>query len=390
MKRYHELLNKGIAHGVGRWLPGRAAGSTSDLRFYPAVRQLTLDLAATAFLGVPLGPEANAINRTFVEMLTAASGLVRVPIPGSTMWKGVRGRARLGQLIGREIPKRRQSQDGSLFSELCRATKEDGALLTDQEIIDHMSFLLLAAHDTATSTSTTLVNQLARHPDWQQRLREEFLSLDLPAGALLPYERLDELPLLEMAYKETLRLAPPVPMLPRKAVRDFEFMGHRIPAGTMVAVSPLFTHLMPDLWPEPERFDPLRFTDEAVRARHKYAWVPYGGGAHMCIGLHFSYMLIKTLFYHLLTNARVSVAPGYAPRWQVFPYSKPLDGLNVTFERIAPSRTSAGTIAAGTAKRASRCPMHQAGGAPVKASGCPVGGDASAGTRARVNCAVYP
>jgi cytochrome P450 len=74
---------------------------------------------------------------------------------------------------------------------------------------------------------------------------------------------------------------------------------------------------MPEIWPEPMKFDPLRFTDEAVRARHKYAWVPFGGGAHMCLGLHFAYMQAKSFFYHLLTTTNVSLAPGYGQSWQM-------------------------------------------------------------------------
>jgi cytochrome P450 len=90
---------------------------------------------------------------------------------------------------------------------------------------------------------------------------------------------------------------------------------------------------MADIWPEPEKFDPLRFTPEAVRARHKYAWVPFGGGAHMCLGLHFAYMQAKIFFHHLITTHRFSVADGYQPDWQYWPIPKPKDGLMVTFER---------------------------------------------------------
>ena len=108
--------------------------------------------------------------------------------------------------------------------------------------------------------------------------------------------------LTEMAFKEALRLKPPVPSMPRRAIRDFTFKGYAIPAGTMVGVNPLFTHHMPEIWPEPEKFDPMRFTDEAQRNRHRFAWVPYGGGAHMCLGLHFAYMQAKCFARHFLQN----------------------------------------------------------------------------------------
>jgi cytochrome P450 len=262
---------------------------------------------------------------------------VRTPIAGTQMWKGVKGREAIVAFFRREIPMRRAGRATDLFSELCRATKEDGSLLTDQEIADHMSFLMMAAHDTLTSSVTSLVYLLCKHPEWQDKVRAEMHGLGLPPGAPLPYERLGELALIEMAFKEAMRIIPPVPGIPRAAVRNFQFEGREIPAGTRVAVSPLFTHRMPDLWPEPLKFNPLRFTDEAVRTRHKYAWVPFGGGAHMCLGLHFAYMQAKSFFYHLLTTTRVALPRGYVPRWQMWPIPKPRDGLPIRIERMTPS-----------------------------------------------------
>ena len=124
-----------------------------------------------------------------------------------------------------------------------------------------MSFLMMAAHDTLTSSVTSLVYLLGKHPEWQDKLRAEMHGLGLPPGAPLPYERLGELTLLEMAFKEAMRINPPVPGIPRAAVRDFQFKGHDIPAGTRVAINTIFTHRMPEIWPEPLKFDPLRFTE---------------------------------------------------------------------------------------------------------------------------------
>jgi cytochrome P450 len=305
MKAYLGALNNGISRRIAEWhLAGSGQGGAADLEFYPAIKQLTLDLASTSFLGIELGSQANAVNRAFIDMVAAIIGVVRSPIPGTQMWKGVKGRETIVTFFRQEIPRRRAGQAADLFSELCRATKEDGTLLTDQEISDHMSFLMMAAHDTLTSSVTSLVYLLGKHPEWQDKLRAEMRGLGLPLSAPLPYEQLGELALFEMAFKEAMRINPPVPGIPRTAVRDFQFKGHDIPAGARVAINTIFTHRMPEIWQEPLRFDPMRFTDEAVRARHKYAWVPYGGGAHMCLGLHFSYMQAKTFFYHLLTRRK--------------------------------------------------------------------------------------
>ncbi|MFY0104357.1 cytochrome P450, partial [Acinetobacter baumannii] len=79
------------------------------------------------------------------------------------------------------------------------------------------------------------------------------------------------------AFREALRLVPPVPSIPRRALKEFEFGGSRIPAGTQVGLSVGYTHKMPEIWPDPETFDPLRFAPENAKGRHKYAWVPFGG-----------------------------------------------------------------------------------------------------------------
>jgi cytochrome P450 len=78
----------------------------------------------------------------------------------------------------------------------------------------------------------------------------------------------------------------------------------------------------------------MRFSDDNVRGRHKYAWVPFSGGAHMCLGLHFAYMQAKVFFYHLLTTSEIEIAPGYAPAWAMWPIPKPRDGLSIRLRRL--------------------------------------------------------
>ena len=90
---------------------------------------------------------------------------------------------------------------------------------------------------------------------------------------------------------------------------------------------------MEEHWPEPETFDPMRFTPDQVKARHKYAWVPFGGGAHMCLGLHFAYMQVKVLMAQILTRYQIEIEEGYDPAWKAWPIPQPKDGLKVTFNR---------------------------------------------------------
>ena len=328
MRHYLGQLNEGIARGIAA-LP---VGETFN--FYPAIKALTLDLAATSFLGIAWGPEADHINRAFVDMVAASIGIVRVPLPGTAMGRGVKGHKFMSKFFAREIPKRRGAVGDDFFTQFCNATNDAGDLLSDQEIIDHMNFLMMAAHDTLTSSITSTLYHLAKHPEWQERLRTEIVAVRAEAGPALPFERLGDLEQTEWAFKESLRLFPPVPSVPRRALRDFEFGGQPIPAGTHVGVNPMFVHRMPEYWEDPETFDPSRFSHNRSKGRHKYAWVPFGGGAHMCIGLHFAYMQMKAFFYVLLSEYRVTVPDGYVCDFQMFPIPKPKDGLPLRLERL--------------------------------------------------------
>jgi cytochrome P450 len=330
MKSYLADLDKGIAARVARW-----KSKPGEMLLYPAMKQLTLDLAATSFLGAELGREVDDITRAFVDMVAAAVAPIRKPLPGTQMGRGVAGRKRIVAYFSEQIPIRRaKGQGDDLFSQLCQATHEDGALLSNQDIIDHMSFLMMAAHDTLTSSLTSFIGELAAHPEWQRKLRDEVSALGLAADAPTGFDDLEKLPLAEMAFKEALRIKPPVPSMPRRAVRDFTFKGFAIPGGTLVGINPLFTHHMAEHWPAPDTFDPTRFTKDAERDRHRYAWVPFGGGAHMCLGLHFAYMQAKTFARHFLQNLDVSLPAGYKPDWQMWPIPKPKDGLRVNVRPV--------------------------------------------------------
>ena len=332
MRHYSGALNSGISREVESW--------EGPMTFYTAIKKLTLDLAADSFIGIPWGPEADRINEAFVDMVQASVAPVRKPLPFTKMKKGVDGRAYLIDYFTRETHRRRAEGGGQdMFSQFATATREDGSLLPVDEVVDHMNFLMMAAHDTITSSATSLIYYLAKNPEWQEKLREEvFAVTGGPDGSgkarALDYDDLGKLELTEMAFKEALRMVPPVPSMPRRALREFEYEGYRIPAGTMVGINIYWTHHSEEYWEDPFTFDPMRFTPDKVKARHKYAWVPFGGGAHMCLGLHFAYMQVKILIAQLLQRYRIEVAEGYAPAWQEWPIPQPKDGLKVEFVKL--------------------------------------------------------
>jgi len=186
MKSYLQSLNSGISARIARWMK-----DSPDLRFYPAIKQLTLDLAGVSFLGAQIGPDIEATKQAYIDMIAAALAVVRSPIPGTQMYRGVKARQFMIDYFHRQIAARRVGDGADLFTQLCKATTDDGALLSPQEIADHMNFLMMAAHDTLASSLSAFVYFLTVHPHWQRSLREEVQALGLAKGEPLPYERLD-------------------------------------------------------------------------------------------------------------------------------------------------------------------------------------------------------
>jgi cytochrome P450 len=333
LRTYLEQMGPAIDVGIDAWLPRDQASAKRQM--FPLLKQLTLDLAASVFMGVELGRSAAKLNRAFVATVEASMALVRIAIPGLKMWRGVRGRNVLVERFRSLLPEKRATHTSDFFSEFCHAQSEEGERFTDEEIVDHMIFLMMAAHDTTTSTLTTMMYLLARHPEWQERLRTNAIAL---GKRQLEYDDLDRLDDLTWVMREALRLTPPLTSMPRMCTRDTEFQGFLIPAGTMVGVYPIHVHYMPSLWTDPQRFDPERFSPARQEdKRHPFAWTPFGGGAHMCIGQHFATLQVKAIMHQLLLCYRWSIAPGYVLPYQLVPIAKPRDGLPVTLQRIAAS-----------------------------------------------------
>jgi cytochrome P450 len=195
-----------------------------------------------------------------------------------------------------------------------------------------MVFLMMAAHDTTTSTLTSMTYELARHPHWQERLRDESRAL---GKGQIDFDDVEKLEGLTWVMKETLRRYPPLPVIPRVALQDFEWAGFTVKAGTMVVASPIHTHHMAEWWPEPQRFDPERFTPtRAEDEKHTHSWVPFGGGAHLCIGYRFAEVQVKAIMHQLLLRHRWSIPEGYRMPVQQAPISKPLDGLPIRLDPV--------------------------------------------------------
>jgi cytochrome P450 len=158
--------------------------------------------------------------------------------------------------------------------------------MDDRQLRDEVITLYLAGHETTASLLSWALYLLARHPQIQARVIAEVdarLSDEVPS-----LEQLKGLQYTLQVIQEVLRLYPPAWTIARNAVADDQVMGYQVPAGAMVLISPYFAHRLEAFWPEPLRFDPERFSPQAVAARHPFAYFPFSLGPRICIGMQFS------------------------------------------------------------------------------------------------------
>jgi cytochrome P450 len=328
---YVEHIDRVASDIVANW-------PTNDARFlfHPAMKELTLDVASTVFMGHEPGTDhdlVTKVNRAFTTTTRAGGAIIRRPVPPFKWWHGLRARKLLEDYFIDRVRERRNADGTDMLTVLCHTEDEDGNSFTDDDIVNHMIFLMMAAHDTSTSTTTTMVYNLAANPEWQQRCRDES---DRLGDGPLDIESLEKLETLDLVMNESLRMVTPLPLNMRQAVRDTELLGYYVPAGTNVTIWPGMNHRLSELWTDPYKFDPERFAEpRAEHKRHRYAFAPFGGGAHKCIGMVFGQLEVKTVVHRLLRRYRLELSrPSYQPRWDNGGMPIPLDGMPIVLRPL--------------------------------------------------------
>ncbi len=325
MEAYCELINESVERGLAEW------GRSEVIKAYPSVKAMMLDIAAKAFLGINLERDADFINKTFITVNNGLAPIIPYPLPGTAIWKALRARQALFDYFRPMIRERKVSDGKDIFTRLCQAKDEEGQSFTEQAVLDHLVNVLSAAHDTSTTSLTITLYYLAKHPEWQQRLRE--ISDAIPAGPV-GYNALDQLEEYEWVFKEALRIYPPAPQLFRRCLKETTFKNAVIPANTQVMVDVGYTHRSELYWSNPMQFDPERFAPgREEHKRHKYQFAPFGGGAHICIGMQFALMAAKLMLHHLLRQYTVELACDEPVAFTILPITHPRNGLPIKLVR---------------------------------------------------------
>ncbi|PCJ14081.1 MAG: cytochrome P450 [Gammaproteobacteria bacterium] len=254
LENHVALMNPIIREELKKWPTGQCT------KMMLPIKNLLLHVAVEVFLGIKMGNEADQLSAAFRAFLKGLfDPLKRPEIPFMPFAKAVKGVEVMSDFIFQHIDDKRNTKSQDIFSTLCHLKTEDGSQFSDEEIKDNMIFLLFAAHDTTTSVLCSTLHSLASNPHWQETIREEILSIGQEQPTT---DDLMSLTQTEWVLKEVMRLHPPLAVMARYTLMDFEYQGHLIPKDSTITLCPVFTHYMEEHWSNPQTFDPLRFAPE--------------------------------------------------------------------------------------------------------------------------------
>jgi cytochrome P450 len=327
LQHYLATFATNIAH-----LGSRCSGTIIDA--YEFGQTLTFANGYSAFLGLDAANGTRADLLAFRYLMRSATAVIPFAIPGNAEWRARWAKLHVRKLLAPMIAGHPEHRRTDLAAALVRMKKED--LLDDEEIVAHLTFTIAASFDALSSATVSTLYYLARDPLWQGRVRDELCS-KIPSAEHIQLSQLQQCEESEWAVKEALRLNAAAPVLWRRALRDTSFAGFSIPAGTVTGVNPMLTHLLPQIWTEPHQYNPARFAADQARARHRFAFVPFGGGAHGCLGANFASLQVRSLLRHLLERHELVLASKTPPRWYHWPNCRPLGGLPIEFRPLSRS-----------------------------------------------------
>lgn len=295
-----------------RWHNIAKAGETIDID--EEMMRVALEIVGQALFSIDLTDDAHDLAHDMLELLDYVvfrAKILIVPPPIIPIPRNIRFRRNLKQfdnLIYGLIEQRRATptDDDDLLNMLLQSTFQDGTYMSDQEVRDECLTMLIAGYETVAAGLTWSFYLLSQHHDVRDKLEAEADAL-----AHAPtFADVAELGYTEQIFNEALRLYPPNWIISRNALAEDEIGGYYIPAKALVVLSSYAVHHNPDIWPDPYQFDPDRFTPDKVKARSKFAHIPFGGGPHLCIGKDFALVEAKLVLATVAQQFRLEVAEG--------------------------------------------------------------------------------
>jgi cytochrome P450 len=313
---YAQVMAQEASGLVSRWRTMAAAEKPIDAN--EEMSRVMLAISSRTLFDRDVSHEADEVGKAFVMLGEYFEYRFNHPLSAPPTWVPTPTNRRFKQAVATlkqivmEIVRERtrdKADHGDLLSMLIRARDEEtGDRMTDDQLRSEVLTFLLASHETTTTALVWIWYLLASHAEVRRRVREEVKSV---LGDRPP--EMADAPRLELTRAvilESMRLYPPVWILPRQVVAHDEIGGFRIPARSTVVICPYVTHRHPAFWDSPEVFDPDRFTAQRMVGRPKEAYLPFLSGAHQCIGNDFALLAMQFIVARVLQEFDVALRPG--------------------------------------------------------------------------------
>lgn len=335
---FGQIMTGSALQMLERW--ETAAHTGQPLEVFSEMTGLTMQVVTQALFSAQLPGTRQALSRAITTLLDHVAFTfevpfyppVQVPLPRNLRLR--RALQELDRLVYAIIRERREHpvETGDLLSMLMEARDEDtGAGMTEKQLRDEVLTLFLAGHETTANTLTWTFYLLSQQPAVVRQLHAE---LDQVLGGRVPTPAdYPSLAYTRMVIEESMRLYPPAWITNRTALVDDEICGYHIPAGAYVAVSPYVTQRDPALWPDPERFDPQRFAPERGAERPRFAYFPFGGGPHQCIGQGFAQLEAALVLATVAQRYHLELVPDHPVEVHASVTLRPRRGLKMTVQQ---------------------------------------------------------
>ena len=278
------------------------------------------------------------VERSMSDFLESTSWAIALSALRAPMWmpypgklRAERGQDYLRQVTASRAAERRASgerRDDLLSLMLDARDPETGEGLSDIDIVDNILTFIGAGHETTALALTWTFFLLSSHPEIEARILAEIDAVT--GGAPLEAGQVAELTYTRQVIQEAMRVYPPVAMVVRQAIAPFSLGEEQVGVGDNVFVPIYAVHHHKALWDEPARFDPDRWTPEAVRARHRYSYLPFGAGPRICIGMGFALLEAVALLATLLPAVHLHADPAFRPTPKIRITMRPAEGMPMT------------------------------------------------------------
>jgi cytochrome P450 len=315
MDRIAPTATDAVSRMIDRWSESMRAGRAVDI--VSEMMHVTLQIAAQTLFGADIAREADVIERSLAIILQDTWRRLEswVDLPSvSPVFENRSFRDALRtihEIVGRIIDSQRQQAGagaGLLSVLLAARDAESGAGLTDQELRDAAVTLLLAGHETTANALAWTFYLLSQADDVQARLHGDLISV--LAGRLPALSDFEQCPYLGQVFSEAIRMYPSIWIMERRARADDEIAGYRIPARSTLLISPYVLHRHPKFWHNAEVFSPERFSAESQAMLLRSAYIPFGVGAHQCVGRHMAIVVAQFVLAMVFQRFRVQLVAG--------------------------------------------------------------------------------